>query len=44
MADFKIDGRMTVKQLKENFKKEFEGTLRVYNGREKANDDTTLAL
>ena len=43
MADFKIDGRMTVKTLKENFKKEFEGTLRVYNGRQKADDNATLA-
>ena len=43
MAEFKIDGRMTVRQLKENFKNEFEGTLRVYNGREKADDSATLA-
>ena len=43
MAEFKIDGRMTVRQLKENFKNEFEGTLRVYNGREKADDNATLA-
>lgn len=43
MAEFKIDGRMTVRTLKENFKKEFEGTLRVYNGREKADDSATLA-
>ena len=27
MAEFRIHGRMTVRQLKENFKKEFEGTL-----------------
>lgn len=43
MAEFKIDGRMTVKKLKELFFKEFEGTLRVYNGRNLANDDATLA-
>jgi hypothetical protein len=43
MAEFRIHGRMTVRQLKENFKKEFEGTLRVYNGREKAEDNATLA-
>lgn len=43
MAEFKIDGRMTVKNLKELFFKEFEGTLRVYNGRNLANDDATLA-
>ena len=43
MAEFKIDGRMTVRTLKESFKKEFEGTLRVYNGRELADDNATLA-
>ena len=43
MAEFKIDGRMTVRTLKESFKNEFEGTLRVYNGREKADDNATLA-
>ena len=43
MAEFKIDGRMTVRTLKESFKTEFEGTLRVYNGREKADDNATLA-
>lgn len=43
MAEFRIDGRMTVRQLKENFKKEFEGTLRVYNGKELADDSATLA-
>ena len=43
MAEFKIDGRMTVRTLKENFKKEFEGILRVYDGREKAEDNATLA-
>lgn len=30
MADLKIDGRMKVKTLKANFKKEFGATLRVY--------------
>ena len=30
MADFRIDGRMKVKTLKANFKKEFGATLRVY--------------
>ena len=34
---------MTVRTLKEKFKKEFEGTLRVYDGREKAEDNATLA-
>ena len=43
MAEFKIDGRMTVRTLKERFKKEFEGTLRVYNGRELADENATLA-
>ena len=43
MAEFKIDGRMTVRKLKENFKNEFEGTLRVYNGRELADEKATLA-
>ena len=43
MAEFKIDGRMTVRTLKENFKKEFEGTLRVYDGRELADENATLA-
>ena len=42
MAEFKIDGRMTVRTLKEIFKKEFEGTLRVYNGRDLADDNATL--
>jgi len=32
MADFKVDGRMTVKTLKESFKKEFGVSLRVYQG------------
>lgn len=43
MAEFKIDSRMIVRTLKESFKKEFEGTLRVYNGRELADDNATLA-
>lgn len=30
MADFKLDGRMKVKSLKENFKKCFGASLRVY--------------
>ena len=30
MAEFKLDGRMKVKTLKENYKKNFGGTLRVY--------------
>lgn len=43
MAELKVSGRMTVKRLKENFKNEFGGTLRVYDGREKADDNATLA-
>lgn len=46
MADFKIDGRMKVKGLKENFKKTFGCSLRVYtttNCKTPANDDATLA-
>lgn len=43
MAEFKIDGRMTVRKLKENFKNEFMGTLRVYDGRELADDKAYLA-
>lgn len=30
MAEFKLDGRMKVKTLKDNFKKNFGSTLRVY--------------
>jgi len=43
MAEFKIDGRMTVKSLKQNFMDTFGGTLRVYNGNKKADDSATLA-
>jgi hypothetical protein len=43
MADFNISGRMKVKTLKANFKKEFGSTLRVYNGKRFADDDATIA-
>ena len=43
MAEFKVDGRMTVRTLKDSFKKEFVGTLRVYNGKELADENATLA-
>ena len=46
MADFKIDGRMKVKGLKESFKKSFGLTLRVYtttNCKQPAKEDATLA-
>jgi hypothetical protein len=39
----KIDGRMKVKTLKEEFKKNFGLTLRVYNGNKFADDNATLA-
>lgn len=46
MADFKIDGRMKVKGLKEKFKETFGLTLRVYTTttcKSPAKDDATLA-
>lgn len=39
----KISGRMTVKNLKAQFKSAFGGTLRVYNGQQFADDNATLA-
>ena len=47
MAEFKLDGRMKVKTLKANFKKEFGASLRVYKNESCkgafADDDATLA-
>ena len=46
MAEFKIDGRMKVKGLKEKFKETFGLTLRVYTTltcKAPAKDDATLA-
>ena len=47
MADFKLDGCMKVKSLKENFKKCFGATLRVYKSVSCkgafADDNATLA-
>lgn len=46
MAEFKLDGRMTVKGLKENFKKCFGASLRVYTTpacKTFADDKATLA-
>ena len=43
MAEFKIDGRMKVKTLKEKFKEEFGGTLRVYNGNKTVDYNATIA-
>lgn len=38
-----INGRMKVKTLKSDFKKEFGLNIRIYDGREFANEDATLA-
>ena len=46
MANFKLDGRMKVKTLKANFKKEFGASLRVYTTvacKTPADDEKTLA-
>ncbi len=43
MADLKIDGRMQVGTLKKQFKEAFGSTLRVYKGRQFADDKATLA-
>lgn len=43
MADLTISGRMKVKTLKADFKKEYGSTLRVYVGQKFADDDATLA-
>lgn len=43
MSEFKIDGRMKVKKLKELFKNEYGGTLRIYKGKSLADDNDTLA-
>ena len=43
MAELKIYGKIKVKKLKELFKEEFQGTLRVYNGSKLADDNDTLA-
>ena len=47
MADYKLDGRMKVKSLKENIKKCFGASLRVYKSETCkgafADDDATLA-
>lgn len=39
----KISGRMKVKSLKEDFKKEFGVSVRVYKGKQFADDSATLA-
>lgn len=43
MNTLSIDGRMKVKTLKDKFKENFGGTLRVYDGNKKADDDALLA-
>lgn len=43
MAEFSIDGRMKVKTLKKQFKESFGSTLRVYKGKQFAEEDATLA-
>jgi len=43
MADLKVTGRMKVKSLKTSFNKEFGLTLRLYDGKSFADDDSTLA-
>lgn len=43
MADIKMTGNMKVKTLRDQFKKAFGATLRVYNGAKFAADDATLA-
>lgn len=47
MAELKLDGRVKVKTLKANFKKEFGASLRVYKSESCkggfADDDATLA-
>ena len=42
MADFKITGNMKVKSLKDDFKAEFGGTHRVYDGRSHADEAATV--
>ncbi|MEQ8241063.1 MAG: hypothetical protein RIA69_17740 [Cyclobacteriaceae bacterium] len=43
MANFEISGRMKVKTLQKQFKENFNGTLRVYNGARFADESATLA-
>lgn len=43
MAEFSINGRMTVKSLKKQFKDAFGASLRVYKGAKFAPEDATLA-
>ena len=43
MAELNLNGRTKVKTLKAEFKKNWNATLRVYNGSRFADDDATLA-
>ena len=43
MAELNLNGRTKVKTLKAEFKKNWNATLRVYNGVKFADDDATLA-
>ena len=43
MAEFNISGRLTIKSQKKQFKEAFGATLRVYKGKQFADDDATLA-
>lgn len=43
MAEFSISGRMTVKTLQKQFKDAFGSTLRVYKGKQFADESATLA-
>jgi len=43
MAEFSISGRLTVKSLKKQFKDAFGATLRVYKGKQFADESATLA-
>lgn len=43
MADLNLNGRTKVKTLKAEFKKNWKATLRVYKGKQFADDEATLA-
>ena len=43
MAEFSMNGRLTVKALKKHFKDAFGATLRVYKGKQFADENATLA-
>lgn len=43
MADISVSGRMLVKSLKDQFKKEFDLSLRIYKGNNFADESVNLA-